>query len=57
MQVCCKKQVLYPSKDNYIFLRNLLETTEYQILASFIPKGTYFLKWNWVSRLLQTYHN
>ena len=44
MQVCCKKQVLYPSKDNYIFLRNLLETTEYKILASFIPKGTYFFK-------------
>ena len=43
MQVCCKKHVLYPSKD-YIFLRNLFETTEYQILASFIPKGTYFFK-------------
>ena len=42
MQVCCKKQVLYPSKDNSLFLRNLFETTEYQILARFIPKGTYF---------------
>lgn len=44
MQVCYKKQGLYPSKDNYIFLRNLFETTEYQILASLFPKGTYFFK-------------
>ena len=44
MRVCCKKQGLYPSKDNYIFLRNLFETTEYQILASLFPKGTYFFK-------------
>ena len=42
MQVCYKKQGLYPSKDNYIFLRNLFETTEYQIFSQFIPKGNLF---------------